>query len=79
MGQVQLGRHETEVAQLQLMVDASLDRLSDVGGRKELRGTRGVVRDELDQLAGELAKPAIRLDDEREKLSILMAWIWCSR
>jgi hypothetical protein len=54
------------------MVDASLDRLSDVGGRKELRGTRGVVRDELDQLAGELAKPAIRLDHEREKLSILL-------
>ena len=43
VGQVQLGRHETEVAQLQLVVNASLDRLSDVSGRKELRGTRGVV------------------------------------
>ena len=72
VGQVQLGRHETEVAQLQLVVNASLDRLPDVSGRKERRGTRGVVRDQLDQLTGELAKPAIRLDNEREKLSVLL-------
>jgi hypothetical protein len=31
-----------------------------------------VVRDQLDQLTGELAKPAIRLDHEREKLNILL-------
>ena len=54
------------------MVNASLDRLPDVSGRKERRGTRGVVRDQLDQLTGELAKSAIRLDHEREKLSILL-------
>ena len=31
-----------------------------------------MVRDQLDQLTGELAKPTIRLDHEREKLSILL-------
>ena len=32
VSQVQLGRHEAEVAQLQLVVHATLDRLPDVGG-----------------------------------------------
>ena len=72
MGQVQLGRHEAEVAQLQLVMYAALDRLANVSGREERGGTRGVVRDQLDQLPGELAKPAIRLDNEREELSMFL-------
>jgi hypothetical protein len=72
VGQVQLGRHDAKVAQMQLVMHATLDRLPDVGGRKERRGTRGVVRNQLHQLTGELAKPAIRLHDEREELSILL-------
>ena len=72
VSQFQLGRHDAEVAQLQLVVYAPLDRLPDVGGREERRGTRGMVRNQLDQLTGELAKPAIRLHDEREELSSLL-------
>ncbi len=69
MSQVQLGRHDAEVAQLQLVVHDTLDRLPDVGGQEERRGTIGVVRNQLDQLPGELAtcKPA-----KREELSILL-------
>jgi len=68
----QLGRHEAEGAQLQRGVHAALDRRPDASTREERGGSRGGVREELDQRPGELATPAARLDHQGDARSMLL-------